>query len=274
MFLGQNITEYSKSYDPELLDPIPRSTGRDAISANGTLPKFYGFDIWNFYEVSWLGPKGKPEVRVAMLSVGADSEFLVESKSVKLYLNSFNSTVFESADNVQMAISRDVAKATNGDVQVAMYTLEQLQNTPLINFSSLCIDDLDIECSIYEHSSSLLQGAADVDNIATESIHSNLVKSNCLVTNQPDWASIEISYTGPKINHEKLLQYLVSFRNHNEFHEQCIEQIFSDITNYCSPTDLTVYGRYTRRGGIDINPLRSSKPYDISQTNILRHIRQ
>ena len=273
MVLGKNITQYDVEYNPDLLDPIPRSKGRKAIT-NGELPKFYGYDIWNFYEVSWLGRTGKPEVRIATISITSDSEYIVESKSVKLYLNSFNNTVFENEEAVQSAIASDIANATAGDVQLILYPLTKLSNTPLINFGSSCLDDLDVECNIYDLAPELLDGAFDTNNVVSETLHSNLLKSNCLVTNQPDWASVEISYTGPKIDHKKLLQYIISFRNHNEFHEQCIEHIFYDLTRFGTPSELSVYGRYTRRGGIDINPVRCSFPCDLSKINILRHVRQ
>jgi 7-cyano-7-deazaguanine reductase len=267
--LGKKV-EYDPYYNPEKLFPIPRKGKRDEIDIPEKLP-FYGVDIWNHYEVSWLNAKGKPIVALAEISYDCTSPFIIESKSMKLYFNSFNNTKFNSVEEVQETIKKDIEIKILSPVTVRILPLDELQNKPLsINFDGICLDKLDIECSIYLTDASYL---ITENNIVTETLHSNLLKSNCLVTHQPDWGSVQINYKGKKINHEGLLRYIISFRNHNEFHEQCIERIFMDILRHCQPDELTVYGRYTRRGGLDINPFRSTKKFPESVNN-LRLIRQ
>lgn len=247
---------YITEYTPSLLFPIPRQRKRDEINVPNPLP-FFGFDTWNAYEVSWLNSKGKPEVAIFKFDISCHSTNIIESKSFKLYLNSFNNTRFSSTNEVEQVITRDISEAAQGEVLVQMYSLEELCNQPLETFSGECIDALDITCDTYTTDSHFLD--CDPIQISSESLVSHLLKSNCLVTGQPDWGSVVISYTGPKIAKEGLLQYIVSFRNHNEFHEQCVERIFMDILNRCKPSYLTVEARYTRRGGLDINPVRSTK---------------
>lgn len=246
---------YDANYNPEKLFAISRKTKRDEIGVPEKLP-FFGFDLWNHYEVSWLNEKGKPIVALAEISYGCETPFIIESKSMKLYFNSFNNTVFKNFEAVQNTIKNDVEQRVGGPVKVKIISLESLENEQLLKgFTGECLDDLDIQCTSYSTDPAYLQ----VENTKVEeTLYSNLLKSNCLVTNQPDWGSVQITYKGSKIKREGLLQYIVSFRNHNEFHEQCIERIFMDIMKYCQPDELTVYGRYTRRGGIDINPLRST----------------
>lgn len=251
--LGKS-TSYNSTYSPQLLFPILRQTKRDEIGISSPLP-FYGYDVWNHYEVSWLNKKGKPVVAIAEIIVPADSPFLIESKSLKLYFNSFNQTAFENSVVVNHYITADLSRMTGSHVTVHLYTLD---DAPMITkLNGTCIDELDIAINAYFPDPHLLKTE---NTIVTETLHSHLLKSNCPVTHQPDWGSIEIQYTGKKINPETLLQYLVSYRQHSEFHEQCIERIFMHIMQHCRPSELTVYGRYTRRGGLDINPLRSSKP--------------
>lgn len=248
--------EYDPHYNPDKLFPIPRKSKRDEIGVPEKLP-FFGFDLWNHYEVSWLNEKGKPIVALAEISYGCETPFIIESKSMKLYFNSFNNTKFKNADAVQDIVKKDLEKRVGGVVSVKIIPLNKLNNEKLfIGFSGDCLDELDIECSSYEIKKSLLKSE---NTIVEETLYSNLLKSNCLVTHQPDWGSVQISYKGKKIHREGLLRYFVSFRNHNEFHEQCIERIFMDIMTHCQPEELTVYGRYTRRGGLDINPYRSTK---------------
>ncbi|WED21195.1 NADPH-dependent 7-cyano-7-deazaguanine reductase QueF [Vibrio sp. JC009] len=253
--LGQK-TEYQNQYDAGLLQPVPRSLNRDDLSLGEELP-FLGYDIWTLYELSWLNSKGLPQVAVGEVSIPASSSNLIESKSFKLYLNSFNQTKFADWETVQKTLKEDLSQCAEGDVSVKLNALGHYTNQPVVNMQGECIDDLDIEISDYEFNSDLLKDAT-LENEITETLHSHLLKSNCLITNQPDWGSVEISYTGKQINREALLRYIVSFREHNEFHEQCVERIFTDIQKYCSPDSLTVYARYTRRGGLDINPFRSS----------------
>lgn len=253
--LGQK-TDYASEYDASLLQPVPRSLNRDDLQLGETLP-FQGCDIWTLYELSWLNPKGVPQVAIGEVSIPATSTNLVESKSFKLYLNSFNQTQFQSWDEVQATLGRDLSACADGEVSVSVLPVTHYTNQPIVTMAGDCIDDQDIQISNYEFDAALLANATH-DDIVTESLHSHLLKSNCLITNQPDWGSVEIQYQGKKIDREALLRYLVSFRNHNEFHEQCVERIYTDIMQYCQPEHLSVYARYTRRGGLDINPFRSS----------------
>lgn len=262
-------TEYDSHYNPEKLFSISRQTKRDEIGVSGELP-FFGFDLWNHYEVSWLNEKGKPIVALAEISYSCDSPNIIESKSLKLYFNSLNNTSFKNINAVQEIVKKDIEKNVGSSVSVKIIPLNLCREEKFaIGFNGVCLDDLDIECSAYSVNSLFLSTS---NEIVEETLYSNLLKSNCPVTNQPDWGSVQIIYKGKKINREGLLRYIVSFRNHNEFHEQCIERIFMDIMRYCQPDDLTVYGRYTRRGGIDINPYRSTK--NISQVSSIRLVRQ
>ncbi|MBW3138037.1 NADPH-dependent 7-cyano-7-deazaguanine reductase QueF [Ferrimonas balearica] len=254
--LGQK-TEYQDQYDPSLLQPVPRSLNRDAIGLTDALP-FSGADIWTGYELSWLNAKGKPMVAIAQFVLPATSANLVESKSFKLYLNSFNQTRIDSVDQLQQTLAADLSACAEGDVQVSLVLPSQFRHQPLAELEGELIDDLDIEIADYSFEPEHLSGAADADGeVVEETLRSDLLKSNCLITSQPDWGSVQIRYRGPKINHEALLRYLISFRRHNEFHEQCVERIFMDLKRFCFCQQLTVYARYTRRGGLDINPFRS-----------------
>ncbi|EKD55362.1 MAG: hypothetical protein ACD_60C00013G0004 [uncultured bacterium] len=253
--LGKKV-EYDPHYNPDKLFPIPRKTKRDEIGIPDHLP-FFGFDLWNHYEVSWLNEKGKPLVALAEISYGCETPCIIESKSMKLYFNSFNNSRFKNENTLQEIIKKDLEERVGGETSVKIIPLSDLNNTiSFKEFSGECLDQLDITCSSYQVEQSFLKTEEEQ---VEETLFSNLLKSNCLVTRQPDWASIQIAYAGKKINREGLLRYLVSFRNHNEFHEQCIERIFMDIMNHCKPKELSVYGRYTRRGGLDINPYRSTK---------------
>lgn len=249
-------SEYHSTYNPDKLFAIPRQGKRDEIGVPQTLP-FYGFDLWSHYEVSWLNEKGKPIVALAEIIYGCETPNIIESKSMKLYFNSFNNSKFINAEAVKNAVEKDISERIGGSVEVNIFTLPLKNHKSIITeFDGICIDDLDIECTSYMIDPNYLS----IENKTVEEVlHSDLLKSNCLVTNQPDWGSVQIAYKGNKINREGLLRYLISFRNHNEFHEQCIERIFMDIMRVCKPEELTVYGRYTRRGGLDINPYRSSK---------------
>lgn len=251
-------TVYVDQYSSNLLFPVPRAGQRKELNIAEFLP-FKGFDIWTAFELSWLNTKGKPLVAFGEFIFTCTSPCLVESKSLKLYLNSFNNSKFSSLEEVQNTIHRDLSTATGADVSVKIYSLSELPQLSIQNFSGKCIDDYDIECDIFTVAPSLLKIENASAGEVSETLVSNLLRSNCLMTGQPDWASVQISYTGKKINHESLLAYIISFRNHNEFAEHCVERIFTDIMQYCAPTKLTVYGRYTRRGGIDINPYRSTE---------------
>ncbi|AUH71797.1 NADPH-dependent 7-cyano-7-deazaguanine reductase QueF [Legionella sainthelensi] len=250
-------SNYDDAYNPNRLYPIARAGKRQEIGINPSQLPFHGFDCWNHYEVSWLNAKGKPMVAIAELYYDCSSPYLIESKSLKLYFNSFNSTRIPHVNELQNIVKRDLQERIGAEVWVNIYLLDNVKQFAIQpSFIGECIDELDVECSVYLVEPSFLSVC---DETIEETLYSNLLKSNCLVTNQPDWGSIQISYKGKKINREGLLQYLVSFRNHNEFHEQCIERIFVDIMNRCQPEVLTVYGRYTRRGGLDINPYRSTE---------------
>ncbi|MDP3705876.1 MAG: NADPH-dependent 7-cyano-7-deazaguanine reductase QueF, partial [Legionellaceae bacterium] len=251
------------------LYPIPRAAKRQEIGINPNQLPFYGVDCWNHYEVSWLNDKGKPMVGIAEIIYDCRSPKLIESKSLKFYFNSFNNTKISSIDALESMVKCDLEKRIEADVVVRIVTLNQANAFNIQALKGESIDTLDVECSVYLVEPAFLE----VENEEiSETLSSDLLKSNCLVTNQPDWGSVQITYTGKKINRAGLLKYLVSFRNHNEFHEQCIERIFVDIMNQCKPTSLTVYGRYTRRGGLDINPYRSTEQTVF--TGNLRLIRQ
>lgn len=251
--LGQK-TPYVAKYTPSLLFPIPRKNKREEIGVPDDLP-FQGVDFWNAYEISWLNPKGKPEVAIGEFIIPCESPFLIESKSVKLYLNSFNQSHFPSKEEVQNTLVRDLSQAAGGSVQVSLRSLSEMAGTTLEEFSGVCIDNLDIETDIYLVNPNLIKIS---EELVEEELHSHLLKSNCLVTGQPDWGSLYVHYVGLRIDHASFLKYIISFRQHNEFHEQCIERIFMDISRRCQPEKLTVYGKYTRRGGLDINPFRSN----------------
>lgn len=253
--LGKN-SDYISQYTPKLLFPIPRKIKRDEINICEPLP-FRGFDTWNAYEVSWLNVKGKPVVAIVQFNISCSSLNIIESKSFKLYLNSFNNTRFESISEVKAVLQKDIAQAVEGEIEVKIYKLDDFSGQIIEGFSGECIDELDIVCDAYTINPNNL--SSDASTIVEECFYSNLLKSNCLVTGQPDWGSVQIKYRGAKIDKVGLLQYIVSFRNHNEFHEQCVERIFMDIMNQCKPQNLTVEARYTRRGGLDINPLRSTE---------------
>lgn len=250
-------SEYDPTYNPDRLYPIPRLSKRQEIGIDSNNLPFIGYDFWNHYEVSWLNEKGKPMVGIGEIVYECHSPNLIESKSLKLYFNSFNNTKIGSIEVLEQIIQKDLEERIEAPVSVTIHTLDKAsQYTEIHVLQGECIDDLDVNCSIYVVEPSFLKVH---EQIVEEVLYSNLLKSNCLVTNQPDWGSVEIAYKGRQIDREGLLQYLVSFRNHNEFHEQCIERIFMDIMHYCNPVELAVLGRYTRRGGLDINPYRASK---------------
>lgn len=250
-------TSYQTEYDPQLLCPFPRQVKRDVIGITGELP-FGGYDIWNAFEISWLNQKGKPVIAMGEFHIPCESPNLIESKSFKLYLNSFNQTRFSDFEQVEKRIIEDLSRIAGSKVRVRLLDSDQFITEQLQSFPGQCIDDLDITIDEYSLDPSLLENSTDPQQQVEEELFSHLLKSNCLVTNQPDWGSVLIRYYGSKIDPEALLRYLVSFRQHNEFHEQCVERIFVDLMRYCQPEKLTVYARYTRRGGLDINPFRSN----------------
>jgi 7-cyano-7-deazaguanine reductase len=258
-----------ETYNPDRLFFIPREEKRREIGVDPNDLPFKGFDCWNHYEVSWLNEKGKPLVAIAEIVYGCASPCIVESKSLKLYFNSFNFTRFKNKESLEVVVKKDLEAGLQGEVRVRLFLLSEAISFEN-NFRGECIDDLDVACSLYKVNPDYLTAG---DEHVEETLYSNILKSNCLVTEQPDWGSVQIHYVGNKIDREGLLKYLVSFRNHNEFHEQCIERIFVDIIQYCTPKELTVYGRYTRRGGLDINPYRSTNEVSMDALNV-RLVRQ
>ena len=254
--LGQQTT-YAEKYDRTLLQPVPRRLNRDQLNITATQPFTIGADIWTAYEISWLNPKGVPQVAIADVSIDFRSENLIESKSFKLYLNSFNQTKFADLADVQHILQQDLQDCAKGEVKVRLNSLADYTAQPIVALSGDCIDAQDIEVRDYAFNAALLNHCTG-DHLVEETLVSHLLKSNCLITQQPDWGSLQIHYVGKQINREQLLRYIISFRQHNEFHEQCVERIFCDLMQYAKPEKLTVYARYTRRGGLDINPYRSN----------------
>jgi len=262
---------YIAEYDPGLLFPIARKDKRDELGITGTQP-FFGVDIWNAYEVSWLNLRGKPQVAIATVTVPADSAAIIESKSFKLYLNSFNQSKLAGPDDLIELLRADLSAGFGAPVQVALTTPDTFAHLKMGELDGMSLDRLDIEVNEYFPNAALLSTSTGEVPVE-EKLVSHLLKSNCLVTGQPDWASIQIHYIGTPINQEGLLKYLIGFRNHNEFHEQCVERIFMDILRQCKPQKLAVYARYTRRGGLDINPWRSNFTTGLRPSN-LRNARQ
>ena len=273
---------YASQYDASLLYPMPRAPKRAELGiADGASLPFMGVDVWTAYELSWLNARGKPQVALATLTLPADSPNIIESKSMKLYLNSLNNTQLAGQDHGFSAahdlLAHDLSDAAGARVAVQimpLYAVDNTTNNPtdhasnpladkIARFEGVSLDRLDIECTRYEPAPDLLRcvdSRSGDEPMIEETLHSDLLKSNCLVTGQPDWGSVQISYLGAPIDQAGLLQYIVSLRNHNEFHEQCVERLFMDIWQRCAPTRLSVYARYTRRGGLDINPYRTSHP--------------
>ena len=252
--LGRS-TAYRNTYAPELLFPVDRAPKRAEIGVVEALP-FHGEDLWNAYELSWLNARGKPVVAMGEFRVPAVSPRLIESKSLKLYLNSFNASRFDDMAEVEAVIARDLSAAAGAPVSVQLQSVHMAARQ-VCSLPGTLIDDLDVDIADYHPAPTLLGVAADAAPVS-ETLVSHLLKSNCLVTGQPDWATVYVNYTGAPIDRAGLLRYIVSFREHNEFHEQCVERMFCDLMARCAPSRLEVWARYTRRGGLDINPWRSS----------------
>ncbi|CAN1483747.1 7-cyano-7-deazaguanine reductase [Burkholderiaceae bacterium] len=308
--LGKDVS-YPTGYDASLLFPMLRIDARRTLGLAGlpgeattasVLP-FQGFDLWNAYELSWLNAKGLPKVALLRLKVPCTSPNIVESKSFKLYLNSFNQTRFETVHHVFDLLRKDLALALGAEIELELVGADQFANETIAEFVGVDLDKLDVEIDCYQPDASLLKLQGDTSKTAvaseqadikaalnasdapdtsaqpkieptsiSETVFSRLLKSNCPVTDQPDWACIEIQYKGPAIDHASLLKYIVSYRMHNGFHEHCVEKIFIDILKQCSPTSLSVYARYTRRGGLDINPWRAT--VDVKPPTLGRSARQ
>ena len=258
-------THYADQYDPALLFPIPRAPQRERIGIAGQ-PRFFGADLWTAFELSWLNLRGKPQPAIAHIMVPCESTHIVESKSFKLYLGSFNGTRIADAAEVRRRIQVDVSTAVwqGGPVQasvgVRLIAPEDFDREAVHELDGLYLDRLDIECEPVPGPTPDLLTAAFDEQPVEETLTSRLLKSNCPVTGQPDWGSVQIRYAGPQIDQAALLRYIISFRNHDEFHEHCVERMFSDLWARCRPSKLSVYARYTRRGGLDINPWRTSHP--------------
>ncbi|MEH6566388.1 MAG: NADPH-dependent 7-cyano-7-deazaguanine reductase QueF [Halopseudomonas sp.] len=256
--LGKS-SAYVSVYTPSLLFPIPRLPKWQELGLDATALPFHGADIWNCYELSWLTPSGKPEVAAVEFVFPIKAARIVESKSFKLYLNSFNQTVFRDRHEVQQTLETDLSVAAQGPVMVRLLSMQQLHQGGMLPLAGDCIDDLDVAVDCYQYDPSLL--ALSLPRVeVSEQLCSHLLKSNCPVTGQPDWGSLQISYRGPQLDRAGLLRYLVSFRQHADFHEQCVERIFMDLRGLLGEgAELTVYARYVRRGGLDINPYRSTR---------------
>jgi len=253
--LGQQ-TSYPSHYDPLQLQAIPRTMNRDPLGIDAAQLPFDGLDRWLAYEVSWLNLNGLPQVAIAEFSVPCHSQNLIESKSFKLYLNSFNEHRFANWSAVEDCLRQDLSASAGAPVTVTLHRLDAPALQSFQQWSGTLLDELPIVIDHYDYKPKLL--AANPHQQVSETFISHLLKSNCLITNQPDWGSIMIRYQGPAIDPESLLRYLVSFRRHNEFHEQCVERIFADIQAQTGARQLTVMANYTRRGGLDINPFRSN----------------
>lgn len=258
--LGQTVT-YPSQYSPALLEPIKRASARaelTGLNASVLNLPFVGWDLWRAYEVSWLNSKGLPQVAIVQIQIPFDSPSLVESKSLKLYLNSLNLTVFKAPEDVLACLHQDLSQVVGSEIHIDLKTAEHFDSEHILEpNNSLCLDTQDIEVDCYTPNPDFLNTDAS-KKVITESVFSRLLKSNCPVTGQPDWASVHIDYKGTPIDHAGLLRYIVSLRNHEGFHEHCVEQLFCEIWHRCKPQTLSVYARYTRRGGIDINPWRAT----------------
>jgi len=264
--LGQQ-SEYVDKYSPELLFAVPRAESRATLGLGDDLP-FHGLDVWNAWELTWLASNGQPKVATIEIRIPAESPNIVESKSLKLYLNSFSMSRYGSGDEVRELISGDIGRCAGIKVTVSLSKFSEAKDLRIGILPGNCIDNLDVACDSPKVNAQLLQ--SDGIAIVSESLHSHVLRSLCPVTSQPDLGSLLVSYSGPKIDATSLLRYIVSFRTHNDFHEACVERMFLDIQEQCRPTELSVYARYQRRGGIDINPFRSNFESDAPNLRLWR----
>ncbi|WP_339485617.1 NADPH-dependent 7-cyano-7-deazaguanine reductase QueF [Pseudomonas sp. EL_65y_Pfl2_R95] len=266
--LGKS-SEYIATYTPSLLFPIPRAPKWAELGLSAETLPYQGVDFWNCFELSWLLPSGKPVVAIAEFAIPADSPNIIESKSFKLYLNSLNQSVFANADALAEVMVKDLSAAAGKPVSVKVRSLDDVAADGVAKLPGLCIDDADIRISNYEQPQPELL-RCDAQRVVSETLYSHLLKSNCPVTGQPDWGTVVIEYRGPALDQGSLLAYLVSFRQHADFHEQCVERIFLDIQRLLKPESLTVYARYVRRGGLDINPYRSTAAINPDNRRLVR----
>ncbi len=266
--LGKS-SDYVATYSPHLLFPIPRAPKWAELGLTAETLPYQGVDLWNCYELSWLLPSGKPVVAIGEFEIPADSPNIIESKSFKLYLNSLNQSVFDSREALVEVMAADLSAAAGKAVQVRLRTLDEVAADGVAALPGRCIDELDVAIQDYDHPRPELL-TCDAGRVVEESLHSNLLKSNCPVTGQPDWGSVVVEYRGAALQAESLLAYLVSFRQHADFHEQCVERIFLDLQRLLQPEKLTVYARYVRRGGLDINPYRSTAAMVVDNRRLVR----
>nr|BFD40762.1 NADPH-dependent 7-cyano-7-deazaguanine reductase QueF [Pseudomonas sp. FFPRI_1] len=266
--LGKS-SEYVSTYTPSLLFPIPRAAKWAELGLSADTLPYKGVDYWNCFELSWLLPSGKPVVAIGEFSIPADSPNIIESKSFKLYLNSLNQTPFADRATLEATLRDDLSAAAGKPVGVRIRSLGEVEAQGVVALPGVCIDELDISVDSYEHPRPELL-RCDASRTVEESVHSHLLKSNCPVTSQPDWGSVVVEYRGAALDHASLLAYLVSFRQHSDFHEQCVERIFLDLQRLLKPEKLTVYARYVRRGGLDINPYRSTETTQFANQRLVR----
>ncbi len=266
--LGKS-SEYVSTYTPGLLFPIARATKWAELGLTAQTLPYTGADLWNCYELSWLTPSGKPVVAIGEFAIPADSPNIIESKSFKLYLNSLNQSVFANRAQLEAMLAADLSVAAGATVQVRVRSLDEVQGMALVRAPGVCIDDLDIEVPGYDQPRPQLL-RCDEQVRTADVLHSHLLKSNCPVTQQPDWGTVVVDYQGFALDHASFLAYLVSFRQHADFHEQCVERIFLDLQRLLQPDRLTVYARYVRRGGLDINPYRSTHSLTIENGRLAR----
>ncbi|AMK31935.1 NADPH-dependent 7-cyano-7-deazaguanine reductase QueF [Pseudomonas mosselii] len=266
--LGKS-SEYIATYTPSLLFPIPRLAKWAELGVSADALPWQGVDFWNCFELSWLLPSGKPVVAIGEFAIPCDSPNIIESKSFKLYLNSLNQTVFESVAALQACLVQDLSAAAGKPVAVKVSTLAEVEGQGVTTLPGQCIDALDVNISNYEQPQPELLRCAP-ERVVEETVHSHLLKSNCPVTGQPDWGSVVVEYKGRALDHASLLTYLISFRQHADFHEQCVERIYLDLKNLLKPEHLTVYARYVRRGGLDINPYRSTGAINPQNLRLVR----
>ncbi|MCB1664572.1 MAG: NADPH-dependent 7-cyano-7-deazaguanine reductase QueF [Pseudomonadales bacterium] len=257
MPLGRN-TSYPKTYNPEVLFPIPRIDNRRRLGVHSEVLPFRGYDLWRAYEVSWLDLRGKPVVMLAEFMVPVHSPYMVESKSFKLYLNSFNQTRFANPDDVRERLVSDLSGVAGAEVLVQLSSLSSVEEFGISLPQGESLDVLEIDIDCYQPDPALLR--ADAATVVEETLYSDLFKSNCPVTGQPDWGTVVLRYHGPRIDHAGLLRYLISFRDHEGFHEDCTEQIFCDLMARCRPINLGITLHFLRRGGLEIVPVRSTEP--------------
>ena len=266
--LGKS-SEYIATYTPSLLFPIARTAKWAELGVTAQTLPWQGVDYWNCFELSWLLPSGKPVVAIGEFAIPADSPNIIESKSFKLYLNSLNQTAFASVGELQTCLEKDLSAAAGKAVGVRVRSLGEVEAQGVLALPGQCIDALDVSVSNYEQPRPALLHC-DQQRVVEETVHSHLLKSNCPVTGQPDWGSVVVQYKGLALDHASLLSYLVSFRQHADFHEQCVERIYLDLLRLLEPVHLTVYARYVRRGGLDINPYRSTGAISPNNQRLVR----